>query len=190
MKKLLTAVAAFGASTIMFSGGAMAATINNTGPRSHNKITIKNMTSCTSKNNNNLNVLNLTKQKAKSGNATVKHNTTGGDASTGDAMNEASSSVSAGVSNASACGDLEVAPMGGGGSIDTTGPRSTNVISHTNTTKVTATNNNNLNVMNMTVQSASTGNANVHGNTTGGDASTGDASNSNMTSTSFSVSNN
>lgn len=80
-------------------GGNATTTIDNTGPDSVN--TVRNETSVGVKveNNNNLSVTNTNTQSAYSGDATVSHNTTGGDAMTGDATNTNSTSINFHVTN-------------------------------------------------------------------------------------------
>lgn len=185
------AAVSFSATSVLLGGAAFAApSISNTGPGSHNKITVKNVQKCTSKNNNNLGVLNVTAQKAKTGSASVKHNTTGGSATSGNAANTANATTTVDVTNNSACGDLEVLPVDTDGSIDTTGPGSWNKIEVKNVNKVKVVNNNNVGVGNVVLQGASSGNASVWGNTTGGSATSGSASNTSTTSNTITVSNN
>src|SRR4051812_37185193 len=75
------------------------------------------------------------------------------------------------------------------GTIDTTGPDSSNVIKATTTNKLTVKNDNDLKVKNDNDQWAKTGKAEVEDNTTGGDATSGDASNDNSTDVSVTVDN-
>ena len=77
-------------------GGAL---IDQTGRRSYNLISTTNISKVISVNNNDLSVDNETLQNAKSGNATVWGNTTGGAASSGEATNMNSSSVTITISN-------------------------------------------------------------------------------------------
>lgn len=172
--------------------GATAGTISNTGPDSYNKVKSESTHKVKVKNNNNLNVNNSNSQTAYTGDAKVKHNTTGGDATTGDAMNTNSLSVSATVNNAASSSAWSAGSGGGGGntgSINQTGPDSTNKVTFKETTKVKVENNNNINVSNNSSQTATSGDARVSDNTTGGSATTGDASNTNTTTVNLNVSN-
>ncbi len=86
------------------AGGAAApvhqdATIDNTGYHSDNSIRYESRTNIDVNNDNNLYVSNDNNQYASSGDATVKYNTTGGDAVTGDATNTNSTSVRFEVTN-------------------------------------------------------------------------------------------
>ena len=176
-------------------GGDTDVVIENTGPRSRNVVRVGRSGNGgrSVQNNNNVNIDNYTDQYARSGNAVVKHNTEGGDATTGDATNENETDVNVDIHNDnSGHGDS----CGCGGDTDvyigTTGPGSRNKVrvGGNGGGGTHVQNNNNLNVSNTTVQTAKTGNATVKGNTHGGDATTGDASNSNHTSVDFSVANN
>jgi hypothetical protein len=85
-----------------FSGsgsGDNSATINLTGPDSRNTISISQSGRVTVRNTNNVDVTNSNNQSASSGNATVNHNTIGGSASSGDAMNSNSTSSDVTISN-------------------------------------------------------------------------------------------
>jgi hypothetical protein len=73
------------------------ADLSTAGPNSPISVHASNNTTVT--NNNNLSVSNTTTQSAHSGEASVEHNTTGGDATSGDASNTNSSSVTITVSN-------------------------------------------------------------------------------------------
>lgn len=74
-------------------------TIGNTGPDSYNKIEFENKSYTSVKNNNNVSVENNNWQYASSGDAKVFHNTTGGDATSGDAENVSSAEVTLSVTN-------------------------------------------------------------------------------------------
>jgi hypothetical protein len=80
-------------------GGSGEASIENTGPRSDNRIISEVRTDVEVDNDNTLSVENNNTQIATSGDATVRNNTTGGDAISGDATNTNSTSVSFSVSN-------------------------------------------------------------------------------------------
>lgn len=202
MKKTLLVSALFVASVVVPSVAASAdttVTIENTGPKSENKVKIGkkgrrdncNRRRCGScrrscsgvMNNNNLNANINTEQTADTGNAKVKKNTTGGDAETGNADNV--NGVMADVkveNNNSGSGDC-----GCGGDtdvkIENTGPRSRNVVrvGRGGSSGRNVKNNNNVNLNNNTDQYAASGNAVVKYNTEGGDATTGDATNDNET---------
>jgi hypothetical protein len=75
------------------------------------------------------------------------------------------------------------------GSIDTTGPNSSNHVTVRSSQSFRQTNNNHVHASNTNSQSAGSGDATVQNNTNGGSASSGSASNSNSTSASVSVSN-
>lgn len=176
--------------------GAASGDISNTGPRSRNIITSETKRDVRVRNDNDLSVRNNNSQRANTGDARTSGNTTGGDAETGAAVNTNALDVSATVENGasnSAWSDVGGGGNGGNGgnsgTIDTTGPRSTNVIKFEDTTKVSVNNDNNISVRNDNRQTATSGDARVTGNTTGGDATTGDARNTNTTSVTLEVSN-
>ena len=75
------------------------ATISNTGPDSVNRVVFDTYTNVDIENDNEVYVTNNNTQTASSGDATVRHNTTGGDAVTGDATNVNSTSVSVDIAN-------------------------------------------------------------------------------------------
>jgi hypothetical protein len=192
MKKQLIRAAASSVLGLSLMTGFAAADINTTGPGSSNRVTTHNTNRFTQTNNNRLHLSNRNDQRASSGDATVRYNTTGGSATSGDASNDNSFDASVSVDNSSGGGG------GGGfnwgavsdpGNIDTTGPGSRNTITTTNSNSVRITNNNNLSVENSNHQSAYTGDATVRYNTTGGDATSGSASNSNSSSFELNVSN-
>lgn len=79
--------------------GDSSATINQTGPDSVNRVTIKNTSDVKVQNNNDLHITNNNHQTATSGDARVTDNTEGGSATTGDASNSNSSSFTFNVSN-------------------------------------------------------------------------------------------
>jgi hypothetical protein len=79
--------------------GDVDATIENTGPDSRNEVRTESRTNIDVENNNNLYVHNDNNQYASSGDASVEHNTTGGNATTGDATNTNSTSVRFEVTN-------------------------------------------------------------------------------------------
>jgi hypothetical protein len=75
------------------------------------------------------------------------------------------------------------------GTIDTTGPDSTNKIEQNSSWRTKVRNTNRVEATNTNDQDASSGEARVRDNTTGGDAVSGDASNANTTNASVSVDN-
>lgn len=83
----------------MESGDSSDASISDTGPRSNNEISNSVYTNVDVDNDNDLDVYNHSTQVATSGNATVKNTTNGGDATSGDASNTNSTSVTFSVSN-------------------------------------------------------------------------------------------
>ncbi len=171
-------------STLALVGGVVSAqtgSVSNTGPGSNNKVvsTLSNKTHV--HNTNTVSADTSTSQYSSTGKASVKYNTTGGDAMTGDASTATALTVKANITNPSAdpCGcDNGSASSLGGGTIDTTGPNSYNKVETkvTNNTKVTNTNT--VSVNTSTTQSSKSGSATVSGNTTGGSAQSGDASSS------------
>ena len=73
--------------------------INNTGPDSMNKIKFESQVELNVNNDNNINVYNNNNQVAESGDAVVRHNTTGGDATSGSVTNTSSSTFTVRVTN-------------------------------------------------------------------------------------------
>ncbi len=173
------------------TGLAGASSIENTGPDSWNKVKSTNLMDTKLVNNNSVSVGNNNDQDADSGDADVKKNTTGGDATSGDATNDNSFSADLSVDNSGAwgwgCGCDSAADFDG--SITETGPYSDNVIEYKNTVKINVVNNNTVSVSNTNDQDADSGDASVYGNTTGGNATSGSASNSNHSSVTLSISN-
>lgn len=193
-KQLLRAAATTVLGLSLTTGFAAAATgnISNTGPSSSNKIHSSVTNSATLDNHNMVHATNTNYQTSKTGKAEVTGNTTGGDAMTGNAMNDHSLDASVSVNN-SATSSL-LGGMGGSGSdasatIHTTGPSSVNTVESTVKNTMTVKNTNDLKVNNSSNQTATSGNAQVSGNTSGGSATTGDASNSNSSSFNLSVTN-
>jgi len=74
-------------------------TINNTGPDSDNKVKSESKVEVDIDNDNNIHVYNNNDQVAKSGDAEVRHNTTGGDASSGSVTNTSSATFTVRVTN-------------------------------------------------------------------------------------------
>jgi len=193
--KMLRATASVAAGLTFAAGvgvaGASSGSIDTTGPNSRNIVKFKNLNNKNLTNNNNVGVTNGNSQSAYTGNAKVKHNTTGGNATSGDADNANSLGVNLTIDN-SGCG-CDGSSGGNGGSwtgdISNTGPHSFNKIKFTNENNVNVTNNNNVGVNNSNTQTAASGSARVSDNTTGGDATSGSASNTNETSVTISLTN-
>ena len=206
IKQVLKFGAITGASLVMMGGVAAAeSTINTTGPGSQNIIinssSHSNKKSCKVTNKNKVVLSNYSNQGASTGNAKVKHNTTGGSAVSGTAMNDNSTTIAADVANNNVdpCGGCGCQMVEGaqGGSIVNTGPRSYNLIQNGPSGNCgckgsgsSYSNSNNVSVSNVSMQGASSGNASVSGNTTGGNATSGNASNTNMSDIVVTVSNN
>ena len=166
--------------------------IDTTGPNSHNEVTFNSGDEVDLDNNNRVNVRNSTDQSAYTGDAKVRHNTTGGDATSGDAMNDNMTTARVSISNANSSSAALAAVGGGGsnmGSIDNTGPSSWNEVTFNNGSSVDVDNNNCVDISNSTSQTATSGDATVSNNTTGGNATSGDASNVNTTDLSINITN-
>lgn len=195
MNKIVRLAATTAASLTLIGGlaggiaGASSGSISQTGPESDNNVTVNSHQHVSVKNNNDLSVTNNNPQDATTGNAKVKENTTGGDATSGDAMNSSSFSVSATITNSMP--SLNDGGNGGSdtGSINNTGPESQNNVTFNDSSSVKVSNYNDLNVVNNNNQSAQSGNASVTENTTGGSATSGNASNTSDTSVTLNVSN-
>jgi len=187
MRKLLLGAATI-VTTVGLTAGVAAAqsggSISGTGPNSHAHISSHLHASNNVTNRNTLGVTNTNTQSANTGRAEVRNNTTGGDATSGNAMNDAHLAVNASVDNSSAGGGMGGAAVmpadlggGDGGSISNTGPNSNASISSSAKLTNTVNNSNYLTVTNNSHQTANTGSAQVSNNTTGGSATSGDASN-------------
>jgi hypothetical protein len=140
-------------------------------------------------NHNSVSATNHSSQHAYTGDAKVKYNTTGGDASTGAATNDNTTAADVTVDNSASAGAGAMAFSDASGSIDTTGPGSSNNVTSNQTDNSSVRNDNHLSVRNDSSQRASSGDASVTGNTTGGSATSGDASNTNSSTFTFSVTN-
>jgi len=118
-------------------------------------------------------------------------NTTGGDATTGDAGNVNTTSAHVNVHNDAGCAPAGAPAPGGpaGGEISNTGPDSHNAVLASSTARTDVRNTNTLGVHNSNNQSAASGTSTVRGNTSGGDATSGGAGNNNGTNVGGSVSN-
>lgn len=173
--------------------GASSATasLNNTGPHSLNTINNTLSSRVRVNNDNHVSLHNYTTQQAYTGDATVHGNTNGGNATSGAANNTNSTSATVRLNN-----NTPLSTLGGTGgttttgSINNTGPYSTNTIDNTVRNKTSVSNDNNIYLRNSTDQTAVSGNANVSGNTNGGNATSGNASNSNSSSFTVEVNNN
>jgi hypothetical protein len=193
-KKLGAAVLSLGL-VVGLSGfaGATTGTIDTTGPDSTNTIRSDSSYRADVDNDNHLSVRNDNNQDAWTGDARAVDNTTAGDATSGDAMNDNAFEAAVSVDNsASGVAALEGAGVGGGdneATIGTTGPDSVNRVTFDSTTRVDIDNDNDLYISNDNDQNASSGDATVRHNTTGGSATTGDATNTNTTTVRFDVTN-
>jgi len=193
-KQLYRAAAATVLGLSLATGGMVAAdnngSISKTGTDSDNTVTSTTHSTWKVDNDTDLSVHNDNDQHAYTGDAKASHNTTAGDATSGDAMNTNSLSVKATVNNAASTSGMGGSgSMDATGSIDNTGTDSTNTVTSTQTSKVTIDNDTNIRVYNDNDQRASTGDASVRDNTTGGSATSGDATNTNSSSFTFDVSN-
>ena len=168
--------------------GATSGSIGTTGPSSDNTVRHDSDVELEVENDNDLDLTNRSEQRASSGETEVKYNTTGGDASTGDAsnMNDVTAEVefdnSASAASMSAMASVE---SDNSGSITNTGAYSDNHVTFESDTDVDIDNENDVDIYNNVDQSAYSGDAEVRANTTGGSASTGSVSNS--SSSSFTV---
>ena len=193
MKKLLQASAAVLAGISIAVPGLVSAhtgSIDTTGPDSVNTATFHEKNRTEVRNNNNLHLNNMASQVAATGDAMVYHNTTAGDAGSGDAANDNSVMADVAIDNTSA------APMGAGAGagdssadISNTGPDSKNKVEVKSENTVKVTNNNNVCLNNTVSQVATSGDVKVSGNTTGGNATSGDASNTSSSSFTLSINN-
>ena len=165
--------------------------ISNTGPDSNNSLgrSVDNNTAIN--NQNGLTIDNLGGQQAVSGDASVIGNTTGGSATTGNAINQTmltntlqSTSNALGTNavtfvaniNGDVNGDLLFDPATLG-AIQNTGPASVNTTASTANNNLTVNNSTGEAITNNINQGAQTGDATVSGNTTGGNATSGNAEN-------------
>ncbi len=170
--------------------GATSGTIDTTGPGSTNEVIVENDVTSDVDNDTDIEATNRNPQRARSGRAVVRHNTTGGDATSGAAANDSLLRATVDVDNGD-CGCDEV-DLGGGdfsGDISNTGPDSDNLAQYTNTVDWSVDNDTDITINNHNSQSANSGYAAVTGNTTGGDATSGDASNIGTVELEISVSN-
>jgi len=137
-------------------------------------------------NNNKIDVNSSNHQYATSGSAQVTKNKMGGDATSGDASNSASLSLQASINNKDSGAALTSAAA-----VEVTPSMASphgNVTTKT-VSDVSLTNNNAVNVITSSSQTAKSGNATVSHNVSGGNATTGDATNTSNTTLSVSVAN-
>ncbi len=174
--------------------GALNGTIDTTGPNSENEIEYESEVELDIENKNDLDLNNSSSQSAQSGETTVRYNTTGGSAMSGDADN--SNSVSATVmydNSGSAAAVSDAVSWGGAGdveaTIENTGPRSENEVEIEHEVEVDIENRNYVDINNTVEQSAESGEATVRFNTTGGDATSGSVSNTSSSSFNVSITN-
>lgn len=196
MKKLLSLVVAILAS-VGLTGGFVAASsgsLDETGPDSENIILFEDESNVNLNNTTGVSANVVTNQEADSGDAYVKYNTTGGNAESGDAENEASVEADLSVDNSNSSSAALACGCGNGGSshnadINTTGPNSENKVLFKNKSNVNVNNTTTVSFNNNVSQNTDSGNASVWKNTTGGNATSGGASNSSSTVFSLSVTN-
>lgn len=86
-------------SAALGGNGSNSGSINNTGPDSENKVKFDSDVNIDVDNHNYVHVDNDVSQKARSGDAEVKHNTTGGSATSGSVSNTSTSSFTVRVTN-------------------------------------------------------------------------------------------
>jgi hypothetical protein len=167
---------------------AQTASNDTTGPNSDNDAVVTNTNSASVNNDNDVDVDNDTDQDADSGDAEVIGNTNAGDAESGEATNDATTSTTVRITNSSAVGG-SFWSTGGEASNDTTGPNSDNDAIVTNTNVLNVRNDNDVDVDNDVDQDADSGDAEVRHNTNGGSATSGGASNTSSVSTTIEISN-
>ncbi len=192
MKKLLQASAAVLAGISIAVPGIVSAhtgSIDTTGPDSWNSASFDESNKATVKNNNNLSLANAASQGAHSGDVTARHNTTAGDAASGDADNSNDVSADVSVDNSGSMPSFDMGGSNSSADISKTGPDSHNKVEVKSRNEVRVTNNNNVSISNEVCQNATTGSAKVSDNTTGGDATSGNASNTSSSSFTLSVAN-
>lgn len=193
MKKQLYRAAAATVLGLSLTTGIVAAdtgNISNTGPDSSNHVTAHTRVDTDVTNHNHVWASNDNDQSAYTGRAGVYHNTTGGSATSGSAMNSNGLSATVAVDNSSSSGSGSgVTTSSASGSIDHSGPNSDNSVRSTTSIDTDITNYNDVSVRNDNDQHASSGSATVADNTTGGNATSGNASNTNSSTFDLSVTN-
>lgn len=116
MRGMLSILAVVVVSPLLLASSASAetCTITNTGPGSTNECIVEGGDECTVTNNNDIDITNDTDQNANTGDADVDGNTDGGNAESGDAVNESDTSVNIGITNGG-CNPQTTSTPGGGG---------------------------------------------------------------------------
>jgi hypothetical protein len=192
MKKKLIRLAAVSVMALSLSTGVAAAnsgSIGTTGPHSYNKVEFRNRSTNKVENNNDVRVKNVNPQYARTGDASVRHNTTGGDATSGDAANDSLLRAAVRLDNSSATDAGCGCPSSNTGAISNTGPKSYNKVVFQDSSYAKVQNNNDVSVKNYNHQTAKSGDAKVSGNTTGGSATSGNASNISTNETTIEITN-
>ena len=173
--------------------GDLLVNTNNIGPNANVAVNNNKNNNLDVNVNNNTAINNDINVVAQTGDATVSHNTTGGDATTGDAnafvniINMINSSINSGAAfmgTLNIYGDFDGDILFPQGALDTliasTGPDSSVDVNNQQNNNVDATINNNTAINNNIHATATSGDATVSHNTTGGDATSG-AANSKVT---------
>jgi len=193
MKKLvrLAALSVMALSVTTGVAAANAGSIDGTGPDSYNKVSSESRSTRKAENNNRVRVENNNPQSAYTGDASVRHNTTGGDATSGDAANDSLLRATVRLNNGGSSAAAFAGGSNGGasGDISNTGPDSYNKVEFKASEYVKVQNNNDVKVQNNNTQKASSGDAKVSGNTTGGSATSGGASNISTNETTVEITN-
>ena len=194
MKVSVLRYAAIGMATLSMAGFAAASSVdvNHTGPDSNNRVLLHNSLSESLRNNNRVGVGNVNFQGANSGDVQANSNTSvEGGANSGDASNGNSAVTHVTVDNSgSGFGLGSLSAPSSDVTVSTTGPDSNNEVNISNKAKLSQTNNNSVEVLNLSFQGASSGDVQANHNTTvSGGVSSGDASNTNSSTTTVDVSN-
>lgn len=193
IKKTVTAGLASIGLVVGLSGFAGASTGTNsyTGPDSYNKVRNKTVSRTSVENKNYVQASNENNQSAHTGEASATHNTTAGDAWSGNAENANSLSASMTVDNSAAAAAAVAAPVAPShtGTNNMTGPDSHNYVENSTYTSVEVENRNCISIDNTNNQTATSGAATVEDNTSGGSAISGDAVNTNATTVNFAITN-
>ena len=168
--------------------GDLLVNTSDLGPKSNVAVTNNKNNNLDVNVNNNTTINNDINVVAQTGDATVSHNTTGGDATTGNAnafaniINMINSSINSGsafMGTLNIYGDFDGDILFPQGALDTliasTGPDSSVDVNNQQNNNVNAEINNNTAINNNIHATATTGDATVSHNTTGGDATTGNA---------------
>ncbi len=159
--------------------GAASGTIDTTGPNSENEISYESSVDWDVENDNDLDFELDNEQRASSGEVEVEDNTTGGDATSGDAHNSYMVEGDVEIDNSGSTNGLGAVGSDSDHSatIENTGPRSENEVTFESEVDVNIDNDNDVNIDVDNEQSAYSGDAEVSGNTTGGSATSGSVSN-------------